>query len=226
MAPDLRVFSKYPIRNYKKGQLLVFQGEVPRFGYILKSGIIKEYDISKQGNEQTTWLINTYEVFPFPWIIGATTTASYYYETASDCELYVIEKESYQELLRSNKVFLMNELERQAKKEVSQTRRLAAILNTKAEFKLINTFHYLIESYGRTKKTNSNLVELNIPLTHQEIANLTGLTRETVSKELSVMKKKKLIYPQKNRSIYTIDLTKLNKLLNTPLSSPGSSVLS
>lgn len=221
MAPDLRVFSKYPVRNYKKGQLLIFQGEVPRVGYILKSGIIKEYDISKQGNEQTIWLINTYEVFPFPWIIGATTTASYYYETASDCELYIIEKASYQELIRTNKVFLMNELERQAKKEMSQTRRLAAILNTKAEFKLINTFHYLIESYGKVNKTNSNLVELNIPLTHQEIANLTGLTRETVSKELSLMKKKKLIYPHKNRSIYIIDLSKLNKLLNTPLSSPG-----
>jgi CRP-like cAMP-binding protein len=222
LSLDNTLFNNFPTRNFKKGQLLIFQGEVPRFGYVLKKGRIREYDISKQGNEQTTWLINVSEVFPFPWLIGAATTASYYYETASDCQLYILGKDDYQELLRINKVFLMHELERQAKKEISQTRRLAAILNSKAEYKLVNTFQYLIESYGY--KIDNDNVEINIPLTHQEIANLTGLTRETVSKELSAMKKNGLISQRKNRSIYTINIPLLNKLLSTPLSdlsSPG-----
>lgn len=213
---ELAIVSKLPARKFKKGQLLIFQGEVPRFGYILKKGIIKEYDISKQGNEQTTWLVNVFEVFPFPWLIGASEAASYYYETASDSELYVIEKSFYQDLIKGNNGFLLEELERQAKKEISQTRRLAAILNTKAEYKLINTFHYLIENYGRMVK--DNIIEVDIPLTHQELANLTGLTRETVSKELGSMKKKGLIAQYKNRSKYIVDLRLLNKQLSTPLS--------
>jgi CRP-like cAMP-binding protein len=187
------IFKNLPKREFKKGQLIIFQGEVPRCGYVLNKGIIKEYDISKQGNEQTTWLVNKYEVFPFPWIMGVSKTASYYYETASDCELYILEKEDYLKLLKNNESFLYNELLNQAKKESSQTRRIGAILNTKAKFKLANTFHYLIDSYGSL--SSNKFIIINIPLTHQDIANLTGLTRETVSKELGILRKEKVIIP-------------------------------
>jgi CRP/FNR family cyclic AMP-dependent transcriptional regulator len=211
-----KIFQKFPIRSFKRGQLLIFQGEVPRYGYVLKDGIIKEYDISSQGNEQTTWLINRYEVFPFPWLIGAANIASYYYETASDCKLYVLDRQSYLKLINDDHEFLLGELTNQAKKEMYQTRRLAAILNIKAKAKLVNTFQYLVETYGKLLK--DGLVEINIPLTHQDIANLTGLTRETVSKEIGLMKKSGLVVIPTNRSIYAINISKLNQLVSTPLS--------
>jgi CRP-like cAMP-binding protein len=182
----------------------------------LKKGIVKEYDISKQGNEQITWLINALEVFPFPWLMNSVPTVTYYYETVSDCEVYILKKEEYVELLENNKQFLYSELKRQANKENAQSRRLAAILNSKAENKLVNTFHYLIESYGIVIKKGSTKVD--ITLTHQDIANLTGLTRETVSKELSKLKRKGIISQINSRDNYTVNLGKLNELLSTPLS--------
>lgn len=220
LQTNLILFNKLPLRKYNKGQLLLFQGEVPRFGYILKKGIIKEYDISKQGNEQITWLINKFEVFPFPWLMNSTPAVSYYYETVTDCEVYILRKEEYYELLTRSKEFLYSELKRQATKENEQTRRLAAVLNFKAENKLVNTFHYLIECYGLA--LNNKSVGLDISLTHQDLANLTGLTRETVSKEIGSLKKKGIINKLTNRNEYSFDLRKLNELLSTPLSSPYS----
>ena len=218
LTTNSTIFSKFPTRKYNKGQLLLFQGEVPRFGFILKRGVIKEYDINKQGNEQITWLINKLEVFPFPWLMNSIPTVSYYYETVTDCEVYVLRKEEYYQLLTTNKEFLYRELKRQALKENEQTRRLAAVLNFKAENKLVNTFHYLIECYGEV--VSSKIVKLDISLTHQDLADLTGLTRETVSKEIGSLKKKGVISQLGDRTKYAFNLKNLNDLLSTPLSSP------
>jgi CRP/FNR family transcriptional regulator len=218
LTTNITIFNKLPTRKYNKGQLLLFQGEVPRFGFILKRGVIKEYDINKQGNEQITWLVNKFEVFPFPWLMNANPTVSYYYETVTDCEVYILRKEEYFQLLTTNKEFLYAELKRQATKENEQTRRLAAVLNFKAENKLVNTFHYLIECYGDV--ISSKIIKLDISLTHQDLADLTGLTRETVSKEIGSLKKKGIISQLEDRSKYTFDLNNLNELLSTPLSSP------
>jgi CRP-like cAMP-binding protein len=215
------LFDTFRVHKFKKGQLLIFQGEVPRYGYALKSGIIKEYDISKQGNEQTTWLIGRLEVFPLPWLTGVVTTASYYYEAVSDCELYVIEQTVFLELIKTDHTFLLRELNRQAEKEIYQTRRIAAILNIKAQDKIIHTFHYLVESYGQFH--GNNLAQINLPLTHQDIANLTGMTRETVSKEIGILKSEGLLLGTDSKSIYAIDLSKLNEQLSIPLSMLDSS---
>jgi CRP-like cAMP-binding protein len=218
LTTNTTIFSKFPIRKYNKGQLLLFQGEVPRFGFILKQGVIKEYDINKQGNEQITWLINKFEVFPFTWLMNSIPTVSYYYETVTDCEVYILRKEEYFQLLTTNKEFLYSELKRQALKENEQTRRLAAVLNFKAENKLVNTFHYLIECYGNV--LSNKIIKLDISLTHQDLADLTGLTRETVSKEIGSLKKKGIIRHNEDRTKYAFDLENLNELLSTPLSSP------
>ncbi len=210
------VFSKFPTKTYKKGQLLIFQGEVPRFGFVLKKGIIKEYDINKQGNEQITCLLNINEAFPFPWLMGVATTATYYYETVSECELYIIDRERYQELVKDDKTFALYELTRKAHNENYQTRRLAAVLNSRADNKLVNTFQYLIERYGT--KPIGGVTKVTISLTHQDLANLTGLTRETVSKEIGKLKKSGVIAGKGDHSHYSINISKLNKLLSTPLS--------
>lgn len=218
MNTNINIFDQFQTRRYKKGQLVLFQGEIPRFGFALKEGIIKEYDISKQGNEQITWLINKSEIFPFSWLMGSVPTVPFYYETVSDCELYIIKKEEYLMLLENNKSFLRDELNRQAMKENAQARRIAAILNPKAENKLLNTFHYLVESYGSSSGKNNIII--NLFLTHQDFANLTGLTRETVTKELSKLKSASIIKQNNKRSKYEIDLNKLNQLISTPLSNP------
>ena len=218
MFNNKKIFEQFQIRKYRRNQLILFQGEVPQFGCILKKGIIKEYDISKQGNEQITWLVKENEVFPIPWLMDTTPASTYYYEAVSQCEVYILSKQDYLNLLEFNKAYLNSELKRQAYKENAQAKRLAAILNHKAENKLLNTFQYLVESYGVI--SNKKTAEVIIRLTHQDIANLTGLTRETVSKELNLLRERGIITQHSKRTNYIVNLNMLNELVSTPLSSP------
>jgi CRP-like cAMP-binding protein len=55
--------------------------------------------------------------------------------------------------------------------------------------------------------------EIDLTLTHQDFANLTGLTRETAATELNRLKKKGVIN-YSNGSNYTLNLDKLTQMIN------------
>jgi DNA-binding IclR family transcriptional regulator len=57
------------------------------------------------------------------------------------------------------------------------------------------------------------VVEIELDLTHQDFANLTGLTRETAATELNKLKRHGVINYDKHKP-YRLDLGKLMRLLN------------
>ncbi len=71
--------------------------------------------------------------------------------------------------------------------------------------------HYLALSHGIRK--TPQLVEISLNLTHQDFANLTGLTRETAATELNKLKHLGIISYGKHTP-YQIRLDKLASLLN------------
>ena len=91
--------------------------------------------------------------------------------------------------------------------------RLNALQHSRASDKLIYTLHYLALSHG--KSISPDEVELTLDLTHQDFANLTGLTRETAATELNRLKSLGVISYAKH-SPYRIKTRELNKVLNDP----------
>jgi CRP-like cAMP-binding protein len=120
--PDaLREFcSKYPTRIIKKGRPLFYQGEIPRSSLFVKSGVVKLYNISANGEEKVVGYEGHDALLPSEWMFSRSPVSLYY------CDTFETTKNHYQIPLR---------------------------------------------------------------LTHQEIANLVGLTRETVSTEIGKLKK-------------------------------------
>ncbi len=202
--------STLPVVNYKKDQVLLFQGETPQSAYIIKKGIIKYYDISNQGFEQVISFHTTHDIFPFPWIMNTVPVSLCYYQTATDCELYRTSRDEYLEFLHANEDVLFSELRKHVLREASQIYRLTAVLQSKASDKLVNTFSYLVKNYGIF--LGHNLVKINLALTHQDIASLTGLRRETIAIELSKLRDKGVIH-YRPHSLYHVDVGMLNKLL-------------
>src|SRR4051812_1524302 len=80
----------YPLRTFKKGQTLLFQGEVPRYAYVIKSGTVKTYNISPLGEELIISLGNNYDIVPQAWLLDDISVAFYFYEAFTDCEVYLV----------------------------------------------------------------------------------------------------------------------------------------
>src|SRR5207244_7335746 len=106
---------------------------------------------------------------------------------------------------------LYAQLERLVTDYLGSMMRLNALQHSRASDKLVYTLHYLALSQG--EQISDNEVEIKLDLTHQDFANLTGLTRETAATELNKLKKKGVIDYGKHIP-YRLNLTKLMQLLN------------
>ena len=204
--------SKYPTRTFKKGEIIIFQGEAPRSAYVVKSGTVKAYNLSVNGDEKPVAFYNDYSTFPASWVYSKMPSAIYYYEAFTpEVSLYVVNREDYVAFVRSDPEVLYNELQRYVTDQLGKSMRLNALQHSRASDKLIYTLHYLALSHGRP--VGPQRIEITLDLTHQDFANLTGLTRETAATELNKLKHQDVITYSKH-TLYQLDLAKLTAMLN------------
>lgn len=210
---DLHVFlDKYPKKDFRKGEIIIFQGEAPRTAYVVLEGVVKAYNLSMDGNEKPVAFYMPDTVFPGPWVYGKLASAIYYHEAFTPLvRLAVVPREDYVNFISSKPELLYMELERYLVDQLGKSIRLNALQHSRASDKLLYTLHYLALSHGETIAPHK--IKINLELTHQDFANLTGLTRETAATELNKLKHSGVINYGKGKP-YVLDLAKLMNILN------------
>ena len=204
---------RQPVRRFKKGDIVIFQGEAPRSAYVVKSGTIKAYNLSVNGDEKPVAFYPADNAFPAAWIYGKASSAVYYYEAFTpEVELYVIDKDTFVSFIKKTPELLYQEFERLLSDQLGGTLRLNALQHSRAIDKLVYTLHYLAMTHGKRHK-DGRTIEITLDLTHQDFANLTGLTRETAATELNRLKKQSVIDYGKNTP-YKLDLKALMQMQN------------
>lgn len=209
---ELETFlNSYLAKAYGKGEIVIFQGEAPRAAYVVKSGVVKVYNLNHNGDEKPVGFHDANELFPAPWAFGKAPSALYYYEALTDCVLYHVPREQYVEFLKQHPDELYRQLEHAVTDNLGNMMRLNALQHSRASDKLIYTLHYLVVSQGSMLSPDEAEISLN--LTHQDFANLTGLTRETAATELNKLKALGVISYGKHEP-YRVRVRELNKALN------------
>jgi CRP/FNR family transcriptional regulator len=203
---------RHPVRKFKKGEIIIFQGEAPRNAFAVKSGTVKAYNLSVNGDEKPVAFYPAGNVFPAPWIYGKMPSAIYYYEAFTpEVEVYLLDKDAFVKFIKKTPELLYQELERMLADQLGGSMRLNALQYSRASDKLIYTLHYLALTHG--KALDKDRIEITLDLTHQDFANLTGLTRETAATELNKLKKKNIIIYGKHKP-YTLNLKQLLQMVN------------
>jgi CRP-like cAMP-binding protein len=201
-------FSNYRLKRIKKGQTILFQGEVPRLVYILKSGAVKAYNIDPNGEEKIIALIGPNEVIAPSWAYGKAPVALFYYDAFSDVELYTLPKEDLISKFVQDRDALLTAFDKLASLFTGASFHINALEEPKSSQKLASLLHYLTIRFG--KPTASGKILIQVRLTQQDIARMLGLTRETVATELSKLKKDRVLSYKTQH--YLIDPDKLQRL--------------
>lgn len=203
---------RHPSRSFKKREIIVFQGEAPRQAFVVKRGTVKAYNLSVGGDEKPVAFYQPDNVFPAAWVYGKTASSTYYYEAFTpEVEVYTIDRQEFIDFIKKRPELLYQELQRLLADQLGGSMRLNALQNSRARDKLIYTLHYLALSHGQA--AGPGKIELTLDVTHQDLANLTGLTRETVATELNKLKRQHVIEYGKNQP-YRLDVSSLTRLLN------------
>lgn len=186
-----KFFGKYPARPVIKGRPLLYQGEIPTMGFFVKSGIVKIYNITNQGEEKIVGYERDGGLLPLEWLFDRAQGSLYYYDTFTDCEIIRIPKAELIDLLNREPLAVRSLLDRMISMYISATMHLHALEQSKARQKILSIMQYLVLRFGKSTDKAHHKIELR--LTHQEIANLIGTTRETTSMEISKLTKEGVV---------------------------------
>jgi CRP/FNR family cyclic AMP-dependent transcriptional regulator len=179
--------AKYPVRHFKKDRPLFYQGEVPQTAFFIKSGVVKVYNITTAGEEKIVSYESEGSLVPSGWLFSKSPAALFYYDSFTDSQLYSIPKRDLISFVNSNHAAATTLLDHYASMYTAAIMHLHALEQSRARDKLLHIFQYLALRFGKPLRGTTYRIELR--LTHQDIANLIGITRETVTAEISKLSK-------------------------------------
>lgn len=194
---------QYKTRKYGKSEILIRGDENPSGLFYLKSGIVKKYVISQKGEELIVDVYKPTYVFPMSWAINDFPNY-YYYEALTDIEVWFAPKSEIITFIKNDKDLLFVFLSRIYKSVDDFLWRMTYLMGGSAYERLITEIIIQTKKFG-IKKENG-LYELKT--TEKELAGETGMTRETVSRELKILKDKKLVSLEKK----TLKIRSLDEL--------------
>lgn len=196
------------IRKIEAGTIVMYQGEIPQNAFVVKSGILKAFTVNNEGYDRIVNFIVSGEFFPFAWVFGKSSICLSDYQAITDCELYEISYDNLHVAL-SDKKSQADVFDWLITNYTSTQLRITALEQAKARDKILYTMYFLMKRFGKRLPGEWYLIEPK--LTHQMIADLVGLTRETTAIELNTIKKERAISYKQQK--YLVHKTTLEKLI-------------
>lgn len=204
-----RFLKNYSKHSYGKGEVILQQDQLPATAYIVKSGIIKAYNLTANGDEKPIAFSLPGDIFPIEWVFSNSNRTQYFYETLTSCELYHVPSAEYLRFLKNEPAVLYELFKNFIGQHLDNQMRINALEQSRASDKVAYTLLFLAKRYG--KKSGSSHVKIQVPFTQQDMANFMGLARETAAIELKKLERLEVISYQ-NRS-YMIRVDTLQQIL-------------
>lgn len=174
---------------YPKGSILFAEGELPRGVFIICNGRVKLTTTSSDGRTLILRVAEAGEVLGV-----SSTVANRRYEVSAEtltaCQINSIRQDDFLKFMESHVEVSLHSARSLADAYQATQRdvRTLGLSTTVAE----RLAHLLIH-WANDAETDGDDIRIEVPLTHEEIAELIGTTRETVTRTLTEMKKRNLL---------------------------------
>lgn len=176
-------------KKYSKNEVLFEQNSSTDYVYLINNGRVRLDIISYAGEEKTIFIagkgIFIGDLSPIdnlPNICRATTS--------TDCEIYLILKSDFKKHLLTNIKFATDILYINSKKIRLLVEDIKQLSFNNAYYRVCYALVHLAKQYSSLTKEG---YKLDMKFTHQEMANLTGLSRVSVSNIISELQSKEVL---------------------------------
>jgi CRP-like cAMP-binding protein len=181
-SPDelSRLVSFMRVERYPARRVLVRKGDAGTSMMVVLQGRVQICTRSEGGREFVVNIINPGEVFgEIALLDGSDRTADAI--TMDSCELMILERRDFVPFLHDHPDACMRLLEVLCKKLRWTTGVLEAALFLEGPSRLARVLVHLASLYGQ--ETDEG-IELRIRLSQQQLANMVGMSRESINKQL------------------------------------------
>lgn len=179
--------------SFKKGDVLIRPESDPDGVFYIKSGSVKMTAISADGEEV---VINTFKpgaFFPMGWVLNNTGNR-YFYEANEKVEVQKAVKSEFLDFLKAEPEVVFDLVKRIYRGLDGYFLRMEYLMAGNAYSRLVTELVILARRFG--KKENS--ASIRVKVTEKDLASLSGITRETVSREFKKLIQSGLITFEKN----------------------------
>ena len=185
----ISVSSLCKTKQYPKSSMIILEEEYGDRLFIIKSGTVKITRVNDEGKEVIIALLGAGDFFGEMAILdGDSRSANALAQ--EKCELITINKEDFLEMLKNNFQMCRNLLEELAVRLRKSDQQIEALSLSDAEHRIGVSLLNLAEDRGVIK--NGEVTIESLPY-QQDIANMAGTSRETVSRVLKLFEDRMII---------------------------------
>jgi len=195
---------------FARGSIIFLENEPGHTFFIIQSGLIKIARSAPDGRMKTLNILGPGYYFGEMAVLDEpfrSATA----EALLDSYVYVIYKQDFETLIEKNPHIALDIIHTLIQRLRHADQQIEDLTFTGSKERVVKTLVKLSEQFGKKQEDN---IHIPIHLTHQEIAEMAGLSRETTTRLLNEMEKDGLLNMEKHHITILNDL-KFRKLLDT-----------
>ena len=178
----LQVGSKIVVKQFKKNEIILFRGDTNNYIYIIFDGEVKVSQSTEDGKEIILFIHQAGEIFGETSLVDRGNSPALIAATKDTFCAIISMKDLYSIMFNYNDI--LERLIHILSSRLCQSWELIQMLNSNNAPQRVKTLLMMLaKRYGKNAREETIL---NIRLTHQSIANMTGLTRETVTRVIDV----------------------------------------
>ncbi len=200
------------VRNFRRGSLVYGPTEPGESVLVLAEGRIKIKDLTPDGKETILAFIEPGELFGELALLDEEPRREYA-EAAEPCRVLVLPRDEVQRLLESrpDMVLRLSRLVGLRRRRIET--RLRNVLFLSSRERLMRLICELAAAYGVEV---GGRCHIRLPLSHQDLASLIGVTRETVTHVLGQLQAEGLVRTRR-RKLVVLDHRRLAAGCNGPV---------
>lgn len=204
---DLESFLRpYPVRQYRRNQNLVYAGDNTDSVYFLRTGRVRQYAISDEGNEIIVNVFRGNSFFPTNL---NNKKSEYFYDAIDVIEVQVAPLDKLLDYLRKAPTVLMDILLQVQAGNERTLKRMTHMMSRSAYYRL--AYELLVECQQNAADEDG---KYELKLHEHEIASRAGMSRETASRQMKKLKLKGLVRVTRS-SIVVLNLFSLRNELGS-----------
>lgn len=177
------------MNSVKKGKIIFSPHQSIEGLFLLKKGQVRLYRINPEGKEFTVGLLGAGNIFGEIESFS-TGTNDTYVEAISDTLLCLLKKEDFEKFIKERPEIALKMIKLLSERLREAQDMLEKLALSDVRSRITYLLLKLADTFGQPQ---GDFQRIDAPLTHQDLANMVGSTRETVSSILAIMVKENLI---------------------------------
>ena len=178
------------VRQVAKGSTIFWEGEPGEGFHYVKSGKVKIVKMSDDGREHIIKILNAGELFAEV-LLFTTVPYSAIVVAVENSQIGVIPNSDLEKLVLNNNSLALELIKALSEKLVYAQQKIKNLALHDVTARTAEVLLTLGREQGQQKADGS--IEIELDMSRQELANLVGTTRETVTRTLTALKKEQII---------------------------------